>query len=213
MRLAPDDDQAMAFAGVFQAATLTHQLAATDDYDGHALHHLGLSVLRRDADSAEAVFGSVHALRLGLDCVTRIFSGRADASTREVFQYAAGMHQLSVKLGSDRRAQAAIGAGLEELRGRHIEHAAHFDHDDALHEDLSALYARTLSRMRPRIIVRGSEGRLTDPLVVSRVRTALLAGIRAAYLWRQLGGRRWQVVIWRGDYHRRAKRLLKRAFS
>jgi len=213
MRLAPNNDQTLAFAGVFQAAQLAHQLAADDDYDRHALHHAGLSVIRLQADSAESVFESVHALRLGLDCVARLFSGRADASTREVFQYAAGMHQLSVNIGRERRAQAAIAAGLERLRARHAEHAASFDHDDALHEDLGALYERTLSRLRPRIVVRGSEGRLTDPLTVSRVRAALFAGIRAAYLWRQLGGRRWQVVLFRADYHRRAKRLLQRASS
>ena len=213
MRFAPDDDQALAFAAVFQAATLAHQLAAADDYDRPALHHMGLSVLRLDADSTAAVFGSVHALRLGLDCVVRLFSGRADASTREVFQYAAEMHQLSVKLGRDRRAQAAVGAGLDELRARHADLAEHFDHDDALHDDIGALYTRSISRMRPRIIVRGSEGRLTDPLTVSRVRTALLAGIRAAWLWRQLGGRRWQVAAFRTQYHHRAKRLLLRAFN
>lgn len=213
MRLAPNNDQVLAFAGVFQAAQLAHQLAAEDDYDAHALHHAALSVLRLRADSAAAVFESAHALRLGLDCVTRLFSGRADASTREVFQYAAGMHQLSVNLSRNARAQDAVAAGLSKLRARHMDHAAHFAHDDALHEDLGALYERTVSRMRPRIIVRGSAGRLTDPRVVGRVRTALFAGIRAAYLWRQLGGRRWQVVIWRADYHRRAKRLLRRAFS
>lgn len=213
MRFAPDNDQTLAFAAVFQAAQLAHQLAAADDYDNHALHHAALSVLRSQAASAEAVFESVHALRLGLDCVTRIFGGRVDAATREVFALAADMNQLSIKLGRDRRAQSAVAAGLSELRERHMEHAAHFDHDDALHEDLGALYERTLSRLRPRIIVRGREGRLTDPLTVCRVRTALFAGIRAAYLWRQLGGRRWQVILFRADYHRRAKRLLRRAFS
>jgi len=213
MRFAPDDDTVLAFAAVFQAATLTHQLAAADDYDAFALHHLALSVLRVDAESAAAVFGPVQALRLGLECATRIVGGHPDAATREVFQYAAGMHQLSVKLARNRRAQATLSARLAELRDRHGEHADHRAHDDALHEDLGVLYTRTLSRLRPRIIVRGAEGRLTDAVVVSRVRTALLAGARAAWLWRQLGGRRWQVVALRNDYHRRASRLLKRAFS
>jgi high frequency lysogenization protein len=35
------------------------------------------------------------------------------------------------------------------------------------------------------------------------VRALLLAGIRAAFLWRQLGGRRWKLVLQR-------RRLLQR---
>jgi len=210
---APDKDLTLAFAGVFQAATLVHQLAATENHDSGALHHAGVSLLRLDAGSAEAVFGSIQALRLGLHCVSRLFSGHADASAREVFQYAAGMHQLSAKLRRDCSARAVVAEGLNELRERHLQHAGDFDHDDALHHAAAALYVRTISRMTPRIMVRGSQGRLSDPLTVSRVRTALFAGIRAAWLWHQLGGRRWQVMVYRREYQRQAQRLLGRAFG
>lgn len=211
MLSAPDKDQTLAFAGVFQAAALVHQLATTDHYDSAALHHAGVSLLRLDAASAEAVFDSIHALRLGLGCVSRLFGGRADASARAVFQYAAGMHRLSVTLRRDRNARAAVAGGLNELRERHLRHAGDFGHDDSLHHAIADLYVRTISRMTPRIIVRGSQGRLSEMLTVNRVRAALFAGIRAAWLWHQLGGRRWQAVVYRREYQRQAQRLIGRA--
>ena len=36
---------------------------------------------------------------------------------------------------------------------------------------------------------------MNDPRRVEQIRALLLAGIRSARLWRQLGGHRWQLVI------------------
>ncbi len=205
----PGKDRTLAFAGVFQAALLVHQLARMENYDSGALHQSSFSLLRLDSDSAGEIFGSAHGLRLGLDCVARLFGGPPDSSAREVFQYAAAMHQLSVKLRDNRRGQAVIEEGVRELRARYLKHYRNPDHDKELHEDIAALYARSISYMAPRIVVHGSRGRLENPLTIHRVRTALFTGIRAAWLWHQLGGRRWQLVFHRRGYQRQAQGLLR----
>ena len=38
---------------------------------------------------------------------------------------------------------------------------------------------------------------MQQPEVANRVRTLLLAGIRSATLWRQVGGHRWQLLFQR----------------
>ncbi|MEK7758734.1 MAG: DUF489 family protein, partial [Pseudomonadota bacterium] len=49
---------------------------------------------------------------------------------------------------------------------------------------------------------------LSNPAIADKVRAALLAGIRSAVLWRQLGGRRWQLLFSRGKLARTAAELL-----
>jgi high frequency lysogenization protein len=61
--------------------------------------------------------------------------------------------------------------------------------------------------MEPRIMVHGSQGKLSNPLTVNKVRSALFAGIRAAFLWHQLGGRRWQLMLHRRSIQAIARRL------
>ncbi|MCY1460592.1 High frequency lysogenization protein HflD [compost metagenome] len=58
-----------------------------------------------------------------------------------------------------------------------------------------ALYQDTLSTLRQRIQVHGDMRQLQQPSNASKIRALLLAGIRSARLWRQLGGHRWQLVF------------------
>ena len=208
MSSAHHKDRTLAIAGVFQSAALVHQLARQENYDSAALHHSSFSLLRVNSDSAEEIFGGVHGLRLGLDCLIKLFAGRSDSSAREMLQYAMGMYQVSIKLQQNQRGQSIIEDGLDELRGRYLKHYRNLDYDNELYEDLAALYARSISYMTPRIMVQGDRGYLQNPLTINRVRTALFAGIRAAWLWHQLGGRRWQLVFQRKNYQRLAGRLL-----
>ena len=53
---------------------------------------------------------------------------------------------------------------------------------------LGELYAERLSTLGPRVLVQGNPVYLGRPDVVGEVRATLLAAVRAAVLWRQLGG-------------------------
>jgi len=84
--------------------------------------------------------------------------------------------------------------------------------DDGAHpslvEKLAELYIQTLGSLAPRVLVTGEHGFLVNPVIAAKVRAALLAGVRAAFLWRQLGGRRWQLLLWRRKLAREAARLI-----
>ena len=66
----------------------------------------------------------------------------------------------------------------------------------------------TLSLMVPRIQVTGSPAVLQSPQVQAKVRSALLAGIRAAVLWHQVGGGRLQLMFSRNRLVNQAKQIL-----
>lgn len=52
-----------------------------------------------------------------------------------------------------------------------------------------------ISPLGPRIQVTGSPAVLQSPQVQAKVRATLLAGIRAAVLWHQVGGGRLQLMF------------------
>ena len=73
---------------------------------------------------------------------------------------------------------------------------------------LAELYATTLSTLKPRVMVTGNPQQLQQPAVVEKVRTNLLAAVRSAVLWRQLGGRQWQMLLYRKQCSMLARGLL-----
>ena len=65
---------------------------------------------------------------------------------------------------------------------------------------LADLYKQTLSQLSFRIRVTGNPTYLQNAATADKVRAILLSGIRAAILWRQVGGRRWQLLFSRRRY-------------
>jgi high frequency lysogenization protein len=60
---------------------------------------------------------------------------------------------------------------------------------------LAGCYQQTISTLQPRIMVHGEASLLADPDNQQRIRTLLLAAIRAAVLWRQCGGGRLTLLL------------------
>jgi len=73
---------------------------------------------------------------------------------------------------------------------------------------LGTLYADTVSQLRPRVLVQGNPHYLAQPSVVAEIRAVLLAALRSAVLWRQLGGSPWDFLLRRGELARAASALL-----
>ena len=54
----------------------------------------------------------------------------------------------------------------------------------------------------------GNPTYLQNSHTANKVRALLLAGIRAAILWRQVGGKRWHLLIARNRYQKACQQLL-----
>lgn len=70
---------------------------------------------------------------------------------------------------------------------------------------MAGIYVDVISPLGPRIQVTGSPAVLQSPQVQAKVRSALLAGIRAAVLWHQVGGGRLQLMFSRNRLVNRGK--------
>ena len=112
-------------------------------------------------------------------------------------KYVIAMLQLEATLRRRPEVVDAIRRGIDAAKSQ--TGALEIESDGTvptqLVEKLAELYTRTVSTLTPRIMVSGEQGHLANPQIAAAVRAALFAGIRAAVLWRQLGGSRWQLLL------------------
>jgi high frequency lysogenization protein len=62
---------------------------------------------------------------------------------------------------------------------------------------LGQLYADTISQLKPKVIVQGNPHYLQQADIVAEIRALLLAALRSAVLWRQMGGTLWDFAFGR----------------
>jgi high frequency lysogenization protein len=200
------ESRVIALAGVMQACRNVHELATRGRCDPASAEASLASVFRIDADSAADVFGGIAGVRAGLELLlAQVDDLRRDpAVTRLVL----GVLRLERRLRSNPRMLREVRSGIERAQ-RQVDHfgLAHA----TVQARLAELYVATLSRLRPRIIVHGNPLHLSNAQVVEQIRALLLAGVRAAVLWRQVGGGRLRLLIRRRQYAMLARGLLARS--
>ena len=199
--------QLTALAGVAQSAVLVHQLAlhgiVAQDKFVTAVH----SLFALQPASTLEVFGSLKQLRLGLETLKELLgSYESVLAPAEGPRYFSGMLHLEAQLKSRAGMLASIRSEL--LRLQNSVPADQLAQDPVVSKQLAALYRSTLSTLPFRIHVRGDLNHLRNDHVADKVRILLFAGVRAAFLWRQLGGRRWQLLVRRGSLAKGVEQLL-----
>lgn len=201
-----NEAQVIALAGVFQAAALVRATATSGSQDAAALEASVASILRVDVDDAAGAFGGLGNLRLGLEALVQ----QLDRSPGDVAvsQIAVTVLRVERKLSARPEMLQALREGIEAIQ-RQVDHLG-VTHTSVLAR-LSELYANTLSNLRPRVVVQGNPLYLQQPAQVERIRSTLLAGVRAAVLWRQLGGSQWQLLFKRSQVVMLARGMLSRA--
>ena len=201
--------QCLALSAVAQAAYMVRQLAHHGMVGQDKLNTLVRSLFITRPHTTVEVYGSVARLNLGMQVLQEIVRNTdGSLNTREVTRYFLGMVHLERKLAERPKMLSALGQRLES-----IGHGALDDPDLAappLVHELSTLYQETLSTLAFRIQVTGDMNQLKNDDVADRVRAVLLAGIRAAVLWRQLGGRRWHLMFRRKKIDRQLHLLINK---
>jgi high frequency lysogenization protein len=186
-------EQLIALGAVFEAAFLVDKIAQSGQVNEAELGCMLGSLLIRDPKSTLDVFGGSDLnLRDGYRTLASALERSPQALQRETLRYALLLLGLERKLAKRDDLLQLIGTRLDQIQ----QQVVHFG---PVHENVIAasgsLYQDTLSTFSQRIQVKGDMRHLQQPSNASKIRAILLAGIRAARLWRQLGGRRWQLVF------------------
>ncbi len=192
-------DQTLALAGVLQAADLVGRLAKTGTVPNENLKTSIASLFAFDPATTEEVFGGERDLRYGLSLGLNALHELFDRTRRaQRLGYSVGYVMSLLHLQGVLRRNGPmldrLGKRLREIHGQALGQG--FTHEEVI-AAIARCYQETLSTLRYRIQVRGDSRYLRDPGVANQVRAVLLAGVRAALLWHQVGGRRWQLPFYR----------------
>jgi len=198
-------DRTIALAGVFQCAWLVDQVARTGLLPQAEYETCIGSLFEFSPASTEAVYGSRYEIRRGIQVLIDQLEGKEEKRNLYVMRYAVGLIQLERKLARDKAMLTKIS---DELEGTQHQ-LRHFGqtHSNVIAR-LADIYSHTISTLNPRIMVSGENNHLQQQENANKVRALLLAGIRAAVLWRQCGGNRWHLLFQRQKLLREARTLL-----
>ncbi|MGY0556888.1 high frequency lysogenization protein HflD [Lysobacter sp. A286] len=201
----PLGERVLALAGMLQALAQVRRIADTGQSNANVVDTMLDSVFRIDASTTEEVYGGRASLRPGLTLLRDYFA-KKKSHDEHLPRLALAVIQLERRFVADgamaQRVQQGILVQAEAAQrlGR--------SHPDVL-SGLGSLYADTFSHLRPRVLVQGNPHYLGQPAVVAEVRAVLLAAVRSAVLWRQLGGSMWDFLLRRRDMAAQVETLLR----
>jgi high frequency lysogenization protein len=188
------EQQVVALAGVTQAARLVDQVSKTGSYPMEFLQPSINSVFVFEPDDAAGIYGGISGVRLGLQNLSNLLADKNARENHDLVRYVFSMIYLERKFVANPDMMAVVRSRLEHTSFR----AEHFSNNvNELCHSISGIYQDTLSREKFRIKVTGSAQHLQNTQNADIIRALLLAGIRAAFLWRQLGGHRWRLLLQR----------------
>lgn len=190
-----DQHQALALAAVFQAALSADQLACGEHADSEALRSLMEGILALEPGSPEQVYARPQRLREGLELLRQLFSQGQRRQHLRAISYGLALMHLANRLRKDADLTSIVRHRLEALEAQRPHFpdlaASEFCHRAA------GIYVDTLGSFNFRIRVQGDPASLRNDDTAARIRALFLAGVRAAFLWRQAGGRRWHLLFQR----------------
>ncbi len=202
----PRQVKLLALAAIFQAAGLAYAFASqgTAALLGHqdAFDALLKMALSEETDVLKRL-GGVDELAFGLktleNCLTVPFSVTPAPRERklrftEPMRYGFALLQIERKVFG----KAALVSHLVQQQKLLSQRVAFFDqryrHPSIL-AGMAATYLATAGTLNTRLKIKGQQTTLTDPANVDCIRACLFAGMQAAHIWRELGGRRYQLIL------------------
>jgi len=200
-------ERTIALAGLFQATALVRQVAKRGQFMDDDIETCLNSLFLINAADAETVYGGIAHLHTGLNSLMVQFSSKGTRDI-ELTRYVVTLFYLERKLSKNQVLMQKLSDGLDASTAQ----AEYFSktHSNVI-AGLADIYQKTVSTLTPKIMISGEPGILNNPDNANLLRALLLAGIRAAVLWRQAGGDRWRLLFQRGAIEAEARRLLDTA--
>ena len=184
----------IALAALMQTSKLVDDIARKGICDGNDFHAL-INSLFTDTTKPEALFGDNTHLQVGLLLSKHLLSGEDVDQAKAIMAYTASILAVEKKLNKDPDMLQSIALGMQRIQ----KQAAYFG--SASHESvvggIADLYGKTVSTIKPRIIVHGKSEILRQHSNTNKVRALLFSGIRAAHLWRQHKGGHFRLLLGR----------------
>ncbi len=204
--LETDIENNLALAGVCQAAALVQQLARRGSADADAVEASLSSILVTSPETPQQVFGQLSNLKLGYSTLAAQLSDKQNTKDTELTRYVASILGLERKLSRKPKAMQELGDRISHVQRQ----LAHIDFQNPqILFSLASIYSDIISPLAPRIQVAGNPDYLSQPATQHKVRALLLAGVRSAVMWRQMGGKRRNILFKRKQILNSAVKALR----
>ena len=195
-------DIVLALAGVCQSAKLVHQLATESLADSDTFLTALNSLFITQPQQIEDVFGGeVRHLKLGLETLIHQLNAQGD---QNLTRYWLSLLALEGKLSKNPDAKQTLGNRISRLKEQEIHYARD---SETMLSIMANIYSDVISPLGKKIHILGSPDYLRQELVQNKIRAVLLAGIRSAVLWKQMGGTKWQILFFRRKLLATAKQI------
>ncbi len=206
-------DQTITFAAICQAAYLVQQVSRTGRIDESELAILLESITQTSPQNTLAVYGGDLAnLKSGLELLINHLGDTPSANAEgkkvkdpELTRYIISLINLERKLVKQPKKLAQLGERIDASKRQ----LAHYDiTSETLISSFASIYSDIIGPLGARIQVTGNPELLKQNENQHKIRALLLAGIRAAVLWRQVGGKRRNILFSRKKIVVNAQQLL-----
>jgi len=211
------NDQTITFAAICQAAHLVQQVSRTGKIDENELAVLLKSITQTSPQNTLAVYGDdLLNLKPGLELLINHLGDSSGANNNanakgnkvkdpELTRYIISLINLERKLLKQPKKLALLGERIDASKRQ----LAHYDiTSETLISSFASIYSDIISPLGARIQVTGNPEILKQNENQHKIRALLLAGIRAAVLWRQVGGKRRNILFSRSKIVKNAQQLL-----
>ena len=202
------ESRSIAFAAMCQAAYLVDKLANKGVCPDAVAFNASLrSIVRTDSASPLAIFSGHESLTLGYKTVVEQLDNNNGNRNIQITKYVAGLMALERKLSANAESLNLLGERINQVNRQ----LAHFEIDDSnVLNNFDSIYRDLISTLGPKIQVNGNPSILQQEHTQHKIRALLLAGVRAAVLWRQIGGKRRQLLLSRKAMVHQIKQNLHR---
>ena len=196
-------EQVYALAGLHQACVVVSDLAWRGDYNDKNFKSLINCIVDTKSTKIENIFVEKDFLETGFKHLKKQIIDDIFTRSSETRRYISSIESLVNKLGASKKVTLDIGKNIEQLNQSLFKLSV----DDQT-KMISSVYQSTLSKIEPRIIVSGKNEFLKQEYISTRIRTALFAGVRCVYLYREYGGNKIKFFLFKKNYIKVLKELL-----
>ncbi|NQY34924.1 MAG: high frequency lysogenization protein HflD [Alteromonadaceae bacterium] len=201
-------DQTITLAAICQVAHWVQKISRSGQIPEQELSILLSSLTVTSPENTMAVYGGeLSNLAIGLDTLINHLGSNSNKKDPELTRYVVSLLGLERRLVKQTRKMNLLGERIEQTKRQ-------LDHYDITSETLIAsfasIYSDVISPLGTPIQVAGTPEILKQASNQHKIRSLLLAGIRATVLWRQVGGKRRNILFARTKTVTCAQQLLKR---
>jgi high frequency lysogenization protein len=194
----------IALAGMAQAIALVKELAQTGKTDDTALEASLYSIFQTDPKDLPSVYGGLANLRIGIENLISAFSGNPEQG-QSLMRYVISLIHLQKKITNTSSIQDTLSRRIHQAK-KQVDYFS-LTHPTVI-SSLADIYMSTISTFKFRIMIWGNPRTLNSPDIMEKIRALLLAGVRSAVLWRQIGGSRLQLLFFRKKINATAEKIL-----